>query len=85
MRTGAHVGQRDKTEHSQQDINRTSVTRSKFCHQGRFGKEAVRVGWSDTGFLRESISAPEKEIVLVQDGKSEKVTLSRGDRSYGYL
>ena len=43
------------------------------------------MGWSDTGFLRESISAPEKEIVLVQDGKSEKVTLSRGDRSYGYL
>lgn len=67
-------------------MSRSSVTRKRLCRRGSFGKEVARAGWSNTeGFLTESISAQGKQTVLVQDAKSEKVPLSRGDRSYGYL
>lgn len=73
LRTAAHVRQREKAEDSQQDTSRSSVTRKRLCRRGSFGKEAARAGWGNTeGFLRESISAPEKQMVLGQDAKSEK-------------
>lgn len=39
-------------------------------------------GWNNRGgFLRESVSVSKKQTVFVQDGKSEKVILSKGNRA----
>lgn len=44
------------------------------------------MSWNNgEGFLKESISVSKKWTVFVQDGKSEKVVLGEGNRSYERL